>query len=194
MVTTCLLLRPSAVVGNCKLPAAAFLRYNGYSQHYGAVWSAIEGVMMGTSRYERVFAAIDGRETQEAVARRALQIASLNHANLLFGRVVEAIPTELNAIDFGDLCAAFREKTEEDLEDILSEAKADPNIGEVEVRVVAGPVNDALDSRLIRPYEPDLVICGERGLSNFQYAFMGSTSKYLVRSQDCDVLVVKSHG
>ena len=128
MVTTCLLLRPSAVVGNCKLPPAAFLRYNGYSQHYGAVWSAIEGVMMGTSRYERVFAAIDGRETQEAVARRALQIASLNHANLLFGRVVEAIPTELNAIDFGDLCAAFREKTEEDLEDILSEAKADPNI------------------------------------------------------------------
>ena len=148
---------------------------------------------MDNKCYERIFAAIDGRETQEAVACKALQIASLNHASVLFGRVVEAIPTELNTIDFGDLCEAFREKTEEDLADVLAQAQADPNIPEVEVRVAAGSVNETLDTRLIKPYNPDLVICGERGLSNFQYAFMGSTSKYLVRTQDCDVLVVKSH-
>ncbi len=147
---------------------------------------------MEHSRYDRVFVAIDGRETQEAVARRAVQIASINNADLLFGRVVEAVPTELNAIDFNDLCDAFRKKTEEDLADILAEAKEDPGISHVEIRVVAGSVNDTLDSRLIKPFEPDLIVCGERGLTNFQYAFMGSTSKHLVRTHDCDVLVVKS--
>ncbi|MBO4365101.1 MAG: universal stress protein, partial [Eggerthellaceae bacterium] len=60
-----------------------------------------------------------------------------------------------------------------------------------QVRVVAGSVNETLATRLIKPYEPDLIVCGERGLTNFQYAFMGSTSKYLIRTQDCDVLVVK---
>ncbi|MEG0505053.1 MAG: universal stress protein, partial [Raoultibacter sp.] len=38
---------------------------------------------------------------------------------------------------------------------------------------------------------PDLVICGERGLSNIKYAFVGSVSTHLIRSVRCDVLVVK---
>ena len=146
---------------------------------------------MEAQQYQRVFAALDGRSGQYIVARRAVETASRNHASLLFGHVVEAIPTEMNTIDFSELCEAFESKVEADLGEILVNAREDPNIPEVQVRVVAGSVNETLTTRLIKPYEPDLVICGERGLTNFQYAFMGSTSKYLIRTLDCDVLVVK---
>lgn len=146
---------------------------------------------MTAQKYQRIFAALDGRSGQFIVARRAVQVASRNRASLMFGHVVEAIPTEMNTVDFGELCDAFRDKVEADLGEILEQARADQNIPEVEVRVVAGSVNETLATRLIKPYEPDLIVCGERGLTNFQYAFMGSTSKYLIRTQDCDVLVVK---
>ncbi|WP_417751972.1 universal stress protein [Senegalimassilia anaerobia] len=36
-----------------------------------------------------------------------------------------------------------------------------------------------------------MVICGERGLSNIKYVFVGSVSTYLIRNVRCDVLVVK---
>jgi nucleotide-binding universal stress UspA family protein len=48
-----------------------------------------------------------------------------------------------------------------------------------------------LNEELIQPFDPDLVICGERGLSNIKYVFVGSVSTYLIRNLRCDVLVVK---
>ena len=39
--------------------------------------------------------------------------------------------------------------------------------------------------------DPDLVICGVRGLSNIKYAFVGSVSTHLIRNVKCDVLVVR---
>ena len=44
---------------------------------------------------------------------------------------------------------------------------------------------------IIKPFKPDLVICGVRGLSSIKYAFVGSVSTYLVRHMECDVLVVR---
>ena len=41
------------------------------------------------------------------------------------------------------------------------------------------------------PLNPDLVICGVRGLSNIKYAFVGSVSTHLIRNVKCDVLVVR---
>ena len=57
--------------------------------------------------------------------------------------------------------------------------------------MAAGRINETLAAQLIEPTHPDLVICGERGLSNIKYAFVGSVSTFLVRNMDCDVLVVK---
>ena len=53
------------------------------------------------------------------------------------------------------------------------------------------PADNTLQKQLIEPTEPDLVICGERGLSNIKYVFVGSVSTYLIRNVRCDVLVVK---
>ena len=50
---------------------------------------------------------------------------------------------------------------------------------------------ETLAEQLIEPFAPDLVVCGERGLSNIKYVFVGSVSTYLIRNLRCDVLVVK---
>ena len=142
--------------------------------------------------FPRVFASLDGGSTQEIVARRAVAIAAANNADLLFGHVVDSVPFEANGADFDALCESRKEQLEADLADILEEARKNPDIKSVDLQVRAGRITDTLSEQLIEPFKPDLVICGERGLSNMQYAFVGSVSKYLIRTVRCDVHVVKA--
>lgn len=143
------------------------------------------------TNYKRIFAALDGGSTQEAVLQRAISIAEDNNADLLLGHVIDSVPYEANGIDFAALCDDGRARIEEALGDMLNAAQANEKIKSVRLEVRAGRINDTLAERLIDPFDPDLVICGARGLSNIKYAFVGSVSTFLVRNMECDVLVVK---
>ena len=142
-------------------------------------------------RYTRIFAALDGASTQEAGAERAVALAADDHAELVFGHVFDSVPYEASGVDFEALCAEGKKRIEADLADILAEARANADIPSVELIVRAGRITDTLGHQLSEPTQPELVICGERGLSNIKYAFVGSVSTFLIRSMRCDVLVVK---
>ena len=142
-------------------------------------------------RYARIFAALDGASTQTAVAQRALALAADNGSRLTFGHVIDSVPYEASGVDFEALCAEGKKRIEADLADILAVARANADSPSVELIVRAGRITDTLGHQLIEPTQPDLVICGERGLSNIKYAFVGSVSTFLIRSMRCDVLVVK---
>jgi Universal stress protein UspA and related nucleotide-binding proteins len=143
------------------------------------------------ARYKRIFASLDGGSTQEAVVRRALSMAHDNHAEVLFGHVIDSVPYEANGIDFAALCEDGKQRIEDALHELFERARADENIPALDIQVRAGRINDTLTESLIKPFNPDLVICGVRGLSNLKYAFVGSVSTYLIRHMKCDVLVVK---
>ena len=143
------------------------------------------------ARYNRIFAALDGGGTQEAVVRRAFSIAHDNNAEVLFGHVIDSVPYETNGIDFGALIEDGRMRIEEAMEPYFTRARSDEEVPSFELRVCAGRVAETLIEKLIRPYNPDLVICGVRGLSNIKYAFVGSVSTSLIRHVECDVLVVR---
>ena len=143
------------------------------------------------ARYKRIFAALDGGNTQEAVIRRAFSIAHDNNAEIMVGHIIDSVPYEANGINFSALCEDGLERIEEELEPLLTRARHDEEIPSVDVQVRAGRITDTLDDALIKPFDPDLVICGVRGLSNVKYAFVGSVSTFLIRNMECDVLVVK---
>lgn len=143
------------------------------------------------AQYARVFAALDGGSTQQGVAERALEVASNNGAELLFGSVVDSVPYEANGVDFKELRDEVEKRLREDIADVLAQAEADERIPSVRLQVSAGRVTETLVEDMITPFGPDLVICGERGLSNIKYAFVGSVSTFLIRNANCDVLVVK---
>jgi nucleotide-binding universal stress UspA family protein len=143
------------------------------------------------ARYKKIFAALDGGSTQEAVARRALSIAHDNNASVLFGHVIDSVPYEANGIDFAALIDDGTERIEAALSRYLSRARKDECIPSVEVKVRAGRVSETLLEAIVEPYDPDLIICGVRGLSNLKYAFVGSVSTNIIRHANCDVLVVR---
>ena len=142
--------------------------------------------------YKRIFAALDGASTQRAVMERAIALAEEENAELTFGHVIDSVPYEASGVDFELLCNEGKIRIETDLADLLEKARNNADIPSVQLIVRAGRITDTLTEQLIEPFKPDLVICGERGLSNMQYAFVGSVSKYLIRTVRCDVHVVKA--
>ena len=142
-------------------------------------------------QYNRVFAALDGGSTQEEVAQRAIQIAALNHSELMLGHVIDSVPDSLTGTDYQELAETIQNRLEDSLGDILKDARNNPDIPSVEVVVKVGRIQETIHNLMIKPFNPDIVVCGERGLSNITYVFVGSVSTYLIRNLRCDVLVVK---
>ena len=143
------------------------------------------------ARYSRIFAALDGASTQEAVARRTFSIAHDNNAHVLLGHVIDSVPYEANGIDFAALTEDGLQRVETALESYLTRARSDECIPSVDLEVRAGRIAETLVESLIEPFDPDLIVCGVRGLSNIKYAFVGSVSTHLIRHAKCDVLVVR---
>lgn len=141
--------------------------------------------------YTRVFVAIDGGKMQEEVLEKAIRIASTNHAELFVGHVVDTSGTDANVISTNDLVASIKERMENNLKPIFDAARNDENIPGFTFEVAAGPITDTMVHSFIKPFKPNLVICGERGFSSVKYMFVGSVSTYLIRAMNCDVLVVK---
>jgi len=143
------------------------------------------------ARYGRIFAALDGGDTQEAVIRRTFSIAHDNDAEVLLGHVIDSALFETGGVRREQIANANREAIEKALELQLTRARNDEHVASVDIQVRVGRIGETLVNDLIKPFNPDLVICGVRGLSSVKYAFVGSVSTHLIRHCDCDVLVVR---
>ena len=143
------------------------------------------------ARYRKIFAALDGGATQEAVARRTLSIAHDNNSEVLFGYVIDSSQFQTSGIGDSDLAEVKKEAIEKDLDRYFVRSRQDPEIPSVDFQVHVGRIADTLMNDFIKPFNPDLVICGVRGLSDIKYAFVGSVSTHLVRHAECDVLVIR---
>ena len=142
------------------------------------------------ARYNRIFAALDGGDTQLAVARRTLSIAHDNNSEVLFGHALDSSTFETAGVGSEEIAATSKKTIEDALERQLTRAMHDTCIPSVEVKAEVGRIEETL-AKMAKEFNPDLVICGVRGLSNIKYAFVGSVSTYLVRHMECDVLVVR---
>ena len=129
--------------------------------------------------YTKVFVSLDGTEQQDFVLARAIKVAANNGAKLIIGHVIDSTALESAGSYPVDLVNG------------LEEAKANPDIPEVEVMIRTGRIRETLKDEMLDVVKPDLVLCGARGLSSIKYALLGSISTFLLRNTDCDILVVK---
>ena len=136
--------------------------------------------------YTKVFVSLDGTEQQDFVLARAIKVAANNGAKLIIGHVIDSTALESAGSYPVDLVNGLEEAFKNSIAKQLEEAKANPDIPEVEVMIRAGRIRETLKDEML-----DLVLCGARGLSSIKYALLGSISTFLLRNTDCDILVVK---
>ena len=141
--------------------------------------------------YKKVFVALDGTEQQELVLARAIKVAANNGAKLYIGHVIDSTALESAGAYPVDLISGLEQGFRSSIAEHVEEAKLSGKIPEVEVIVRAGRIRETLKDEMLDVINPDLVMCGARGLSSIKYALLGSISTFLLRSTDCDILVVK---
>ena len=141
--------------------------------------------------YDKIFVSLDGTEQQGEVLERAIILAANNNAELYIGHVIDATALEAAGSFPTGLVATLEEDFRASIADQVAEAEAEGQIKKVEVTVKAGRIRETLKEEMIDVIEPDLIICGARGLSSIKYALLGSISTFLTRSASCDTLVIK---
>lgn len=141
--------------------------------------------------YSKVFVALDGTEQQDFVLARAIKVAANNGAKLIIGHVVDSTALESAGAYPADLVKGLEQAFRDSITAQVEEATANPDIPEVEVLIRAGRIRETLKDEMLDVVQPDLVMCGARGLSSIKYALLGSISTFLLRCTECDILVVK---
>lgn len=141
--------------------------------------------------YSKVFVALDGTEQQDFVLARAIKVAANNGAALIIGHVIDSTALESAGSYPADLIQGLQDAFTNSIAAQVEQAKANPAIPSVDVVIRAGRIRETLKDEMLDVIEPDLVLCGARGLSSIKYALLGSISTFLLRNTDCDILVVK---
>lgn len=141
--------------------------------------------------YKKVFVALDGSDMQDKVLKRAIKVAANNGAELYIGHVIDSTVLE-TAVEYPvDLIPGLEKSFRDSIAELLEVAEAEKSIPKVEVTIGTGRIRETLKEEMLDTIKPDLVLCGARGLSPIKYALLGSISTFLLRSADCDILVVK---
>ena len=141
--------------------------------------------------YNRILVALDGTEQQDEVLHRAIVVAANNNSELYIGHVIDSTALETAGTYPVDLVASLEKDFRDSIEDQVEAARKIESIKKVEVIVKAGHIRETLKDDMIDVIEPDLIICGARGLSSIKYALLGSISTFLTRNAKCDTLVLK---
>ena len=141
--------------------------------------------------YDKIFVSLDGTERQSKVLHRAIVMAANDNAELYIGHVIDSSALETSGSYPTGLLQSLEKQFRESIAPQVAEAEAAPGIRKVEVMVKAGRIRETIKEDMLEEIQPDLVICGARGLSNIKYALLGSISTFLVRNAKCDTLVLK---
>lgn len=142
--------------------------------------------------YKKVFVSLDGSPQQDDVLDRAITVADNNGAELIIGHVIDTTAAESTGRTLSEDYIAEQEQIFLDsIADRLELVRSMDNIPAVSVVQKAGLIRETLKEKMLDVIQPDLVLCGARGLSNIKYALLGSISTFLLRNSECDILVVK---
>ena len=97
--------------------------------------------------YTKVFVSLDGTEQQDFVLARAIKVAANNGAKLIIGHVIDSTALESAGSYPVDLVNGLEEAFKNSIAKQLEEAKANPDIPEVEVMIRAGAFARRLRTR-----------------------------------------------
>lgn len=142
--------------------------------------------------YKRIFvAADDDIERSKLIISKAINLAYMDKAHVVIGHAIDSTALEVAGVYPNDFVQNAEKEFRDGIAGVVNDGIASAMTGGIDVVVKYGRVRETLLEEMIEPYNPDLVICGARGLSPFRYALLGSVSTFLVRAVKCDVLVIK---
>ena len=104
--------------------------------------------------YSKIFVSLDGTEQQDFVLARAIKVAANNNAKLIIGHVIDSTALESAGAYPVDLVNGLETAFRNSIAAQVEEAKANPDIPEVEVVIRAGRIRETLKDEMLDVISP----------------------------------------
>lgn len=144
-----------------------------------------------TLSYKHILVAVDGSKEAAWAFKKSVGIAKRNNATLNLANIIDT--RSFAAIESYDRTIADRAHSF--ATDLLGQYKKEAvaaGVANVNIFVEYGSPKILIPKDLASKVEADLIICGATGLSTVERFLIGSVSGHIVRSANCDVLVVRT--
>ena len=143
-------------------------------------------------QYRNIIVAIDGSDHAKAALKKAIAVSGIHHATL---HIVNVIDTR----SWANLEAHNAEKLQKDSE-VFSQSLMDSyneaelaGIENINIIVETGSPRTLITHEISRRVNADLIVCGASGVNAAEKLLLGSVSENIVRTAECDVLVVRGN-
>ncbi|NYF25071.1 universal stress protein [Sporosarcina sp. JAI121] len=140
--------------------------------------------------YKQIIVAVDGSKESEWAFKKAVAIAERNDATLNLINIIDTrSSTSVEAFD-----RSIAERSHKFVEELLNDYKAEAvqaGVENVNVIVEYGSPKTMISKDFPKKMSADLIICGATGLNAVERFLIGSVSENIVRSAECDVLVIR---
>ncbi|WP_268912892.1 universal stress protein [Lentilactobacillus sp. SPB1-3] len=153
---------------------------------------------MANFNYSNVVVGVDGSKASGLAFKKALQIATNNHARLVIVAVInERNLVRINkeaSVGFGAISPRTIETLKIDVEARVSnyvQIAKDAGIEAIGT-VDYGDPRDILTDKIVEDYGADLLVVGATGAGPVTRLMMGSTATYVVSHAPVDVIVVRT--
>lgn len=144
-----------------------------------------------TQSYHTVLVAVDGSSGAELALHKAIHVAKRNQARLVIAHVIDT--RALHNVAAFD--ASIYESLENEAKDLLAEYQQEAhNAGLEDVQIVIefGNPKTLLAVDIPDQTGADLMLLGATGLNAFERLLIGSSSEYILRHANIDLLVVRN--
>ena len=141
------------------------------------------------NQYKSIIVAVDGSEEAEYAFRKSLDVAYRNQGSQL--NIVNIIDTRYFGAFDKEVAVQVKEKSQEILDRYKARAAA-ARVENVNTIIEYGSPKTVITKEIAKLVEADLIICGATGHSPVERYIIGSVSEAIVRSANCDVLVIRT--
>ncbi len=141
--------------------------------------------------YKNIVVAVDGSKEAEYAFKKAIAVANRNESTLNLVNIIDT--RSFAAIEAYD--RSVQERAQEFAEELLAGYKKEAEaagVKNVNVLIEYGSPKTIITKDVSKKVDADLIICGATGLNAVERFLIGSVSESIVRSANCDVLVVRT--
>ncbi|MFH0384930.1 universal stress protein [Streptococcus sp. A11] len=141
--------------------------------------------------YQSILVAVDGSTNAEVALQKAIQVAKRNQAKLTIAHVIDTRAL-YNVVAFD---ASIYESLEKEAETLLGNYKkwaTDAGLTDIATIVEFGNPKTLLSTDIPQEAGADLMLLGATGLNTFERLLIGSSSEYIMRHTDIDILIVRN--
>jgi len=142
------------------------------------------------NKYQSIIVAVDGSKEADYAFRKSLDVAKRNE-----GAILNIVHVVENRMLGGVYNPTAYEQAQEQSEKILNDYKKqaeEEGLNNLNLIMEYGSPKSIIPNEAAESAQADLIICGATGINAVERFLIGLVSEAIVRSADCDVLVIRT--